>query len=256
MRTLIAGALTSAVLCLPSAAWAHDFFLLPERFVASGQGGVRLVATVGSSFPVPENAVPADRIERVVAAGAGNPQVHIAGAGSKALNLHVAGAGAGMLVVGGGAKPREVEYAEDRIPLILGEYRVLPNAAAAVEALPKPRTWKVLSRRFAKTFICVQSCRARSAAERSFGAHLEFVGHRSSADRFRLLAAGKPLANYPVDLVDQAGKRRHLSTDARGELRLPAGVRGTSMLFAAKLEPPVGAARFTLDLTSLTFSRN
>ena len=28
------------------------------------------------------------------------------------------------------------------------------------------------------------------------------------------------------------------------------------MLFAAKLEPPAGAGRFTLDLTSLTFSRN
>ena len=28
------------------------------------------------------------------------------------------------------------------------------------------------------------------------------------------------------------------------------------MLFAAKLEPAAGTGRFTLDLTSLTFSRN
>ena len=256
MRMLLIGALAGAALLLPSAARAHDFFLLPEQFVASGEKGVVLSATIGSSFPVPENAVPADRVERVVAAGAGNPQIHITGAGPKALNLHVAGAGPGLLVVGGGAKPREVEYAEDRIPLILGEYRVLPKAAAAVEALPKPRTWQVLSRRFAKTFVCVRSCGARSAAERSFGAHLEFVGHRSLSDRFRLLAAGKPLARYPVDLVDQAGKRQHLSTDARGEIRVPARARGMMMLFAAKLEPPAGAGRFILDLTSLTFSRN
>ena len=256
MRMLLTGALAGAALFLPSAAGAHDFFLLPEQFVASGEKGVVLSATVGSSFPVPENAVPADRVERVVAAGAGNPQVHITGAGPKALNLHVAGAGPGLLVVGGSAQPREVEYAEDRIPLILGEYRVLPKAAAAVEALPKPRTWQVLSRRFAKTFVCVRSCGVRSAAERSFGAHLEFVGHRSSSDRFRLLAAGKPLASYPIDLVDQAGKRQHLSTDSRGEIRLPANARGMMMLFAAKLEPPAGAGRFTLDLTSLTFSRN
>ena len=256
MRMLLASALAGVTLFLPSAAAAHDFFLLPEQFIASGKNNVALMATVGSSFPVPENAVPADRIERLFAAGARNPQVHITGVGPKALNLHVAGVGAGLMVVGGSAKPREVDYAEDRIPLILGEYRVLPKAAAAVEALPKPRTWQVLSRRFAKTFVCVRSCRARSAADRSFGAHLEFVGHRSSNDRFRLLASGKPLANYPIDLVSQDGKRQHLSTDGRGEIHLPATSRGTMMLFAAKLEPPAGAGRFTLDLTSLTFSRN
>ena len=255
MRMFLSAALAAALL-LPSAAAAHDFFLLPDQFIASGESGVALSATVGSSFPTPENPVPADRVERVVAVGAGNPQVHVTGVGPKALNLHVAGAAPGLLVVGGSAKPRDVDYAEDRIPLILGEYRVLPKAAAAVEALPRPRTWQVLSRRFAKTFVCVRTCGNRSAAQRSLGAHLEFVGNRASNDRFRLLAAGKPLANYPIDLVGQDGKRQHLSTDGRGDIRLPAKARGMIMLFAAKLEPPAGAGRFTLDLTSLTFSRN
>jgi hypothetical protein len=256
MRLSIATAVAGAALCLPSAASARDFFLLPEQFVASGEGGVALSATVGSSFPTLENVVPADRVERVVASGAGNPQVHIVGAGPKALNLHVAGAGPGLLVVGGSAKPREVDYGEDRIPLILGEYRILPKAAAAVAALPRPRTWQVLSRRFAKTFVCVRSCGNRSATERPLGAHLEFVGHGASNDRFRLIAAGKPLGNNPVDLVGQDGKRHHLWTDKGGHIRLPAAARGTMMLFAAKLEPPAAAGRFTLDLTSLTFSRN
>ena len=256
MRILLAGAIAVTAVVLPSTAAAHDFFMLPEQFVASGEKGVALSATVGSSFPTPETAVPADRVERVVAAGAGNPQVHIAGAGPKVLNLHVAGAETGLLVVGGSAKPRDVEYAEDRIPLILGEYRFLPPAAAAVEALPRPRTWQVVSRRFAKTFVCVRSCANRAPAERSLGAHLEFVGNRASNDRFRLLAAGKPLGNHPIDLVSSDGKRLHLSTDKGGHVRLPAAARGTMMLFAAKLEPPVGAGRFTLDLTSLTFERN
>lgn len=254
-RPLIIAAALSAGLAFAPAASAHDFFLIPQQFVASGEGGVILQATVGSSFPTPETAVPADRVDRVMAVGSGNPQVHVMGAGLKALNLHVAGPGPGLLVVGGTAKPRDVEYGEDRIPLILGEYRVSPEAAAAVQALQRPRTWKVSSRRFAKTFVCVRTCGDRSAARRTFGAPLEFVAVGSADHHFRLLAGGKPLANHPVDLVGADGKRQHLATDARGELHVPPTLRGAMMLFAAKLAPPAGGERFTLDLTSLTFSR-
>ncbi len=252
---LITGTGMAAAFVWASAAAAHDFFLLPEQFRAPSVGAVKIQATVGSSFPIPEIAVPADRAERVLAVGPGKPVVRIAGVGAKALNLEVTGARQGLVSLGVTSKPRDVEYGEDRIPLILGEYRILPQAAAAVEALPRPRTWKVSSRRFAKTFVCVRTCGNRAAIERPFGAHLEFVGRRSSSNHFRLLGNGRPLANYPVDLVGADGKRRHLTTDARGEVHLPANARGMMMLFAAKLEPPTAAGRFTLDLTSLTLSR-
>lgn len=256
MKKLIIRAFALGAVLSASAAAAHDFFLLPDSWTTNRAGTVVLRATVGSSFPTPEIAVTADRIDRLFAAGPGDPGARVAGAGANALNLQVSGAQPGLLVAGASSKPREVDYAEDRIALILEEYRVLPKAAAAVEALPKPRTWHVLSRRFAKTFVCVETCQDRSAAERSFGVHLEFVGRRSAEDHFQLLAHGNALPNYPVDLVDSSGKRRHLTTDARGEVHLPADARGMMMLFAAKLEPPAGPGRFTLDLTSLTFSRS
>ena len=255
MRRFIIGATFAGVAALGSAASAHDFFLLPVQFVAPAASRVTIQATVGSNFPTPEIAVTADRAERVSAAGRGKPQVRIAGATEKALNLEVTGAGSGLLTVAVSSKARDVEYGEDRIPLILGEYRVAPDGAAAVEALPKPRTWKVVSRRFAKTIICVEHCADRSAADKWFGGHLEFVGNRSMAEHFTLLAHGKPLPNYPIDLVGQDGRRQHLTTDASGSIHLTGTLRGTMMLFAAKLEPPKGAERFTLDLTSLTFSR-
>lgn len=253
-RVLFALTAIGAV-ALASTAAAHDFFLMPEQFRAAGVGPVKIQATVGSSFPTPEIVVTTDRLERVKAVGPGNPLVWIAGPGAKALNMELIGGRAGLTAVGVTSRPRDVEYAEDRIPLILEEYRVLPEAAAAVEALPRPRTWKVSSRRFAKTFVCLVSCGDRAAVERSFGAHLEFVGRRSSSSNFRLLADGKALANYPVDLVGADGKPRHLTTDARGQVHIPADARGTLMLFAAKLEPPAGSERFTLDLTSLTLDR-
>jgi hypothetical protein len=159
------------------------------------------------------------------------------------------------LVTGVSTKARDVDYAEDRIPLILEEYRVSPESAAAVERLKRPRNWLVSSRRFAKTIVCVQKCTNRSAGERAFGANLEFVGQGSTADHFRLLRKGSPLPNYPIDLVGSDGKRQHLSTDARGDIHLPATARGTMMLFAAVLVPPAGSERFILDLTSLTLDR-
>ena len=255
MKRRLIGLGSMAAVFLAPAASAHDFFLLPLNFKVKANASAAIQATVGSSFPKPEVVVTADRVDQLAAVGNGDPKVRVAGAGPTSLNLEVDGARPGLLVTAVGTQPRDVDYAEDRIPLILGEYRVLPDAAAAVEALPRPRTWRVVSRRFAKTFVCVASCADRSAAERSFGAHLEFVGSRASVDHFRLLAHGKPLANYPIDLVGSDGKRRHLTTDATGNIHLAKDRRGAMMLFAAKLEPPAGAGRFTLDLTSLTFRR-
>jgi hypothetical protein len=238
-----------------SAAPAHDFFLLPDNFHVRGTNQLMIRATVGSSFPTPEIAVTADRAERTWVVGAGSPQLHIMGADEKSLQLHVAGASPGALVAAVKSRPRDVEYAEDRIPLILGEYRVAPEAAAAVERLPKPRTWQVTSRRFAKTLLCVEQCAGDVGAQPLDGT-LEFLAHGTTREHFQLIADGRPLGHYPVDLVGADGKRQHIGSDAEGMVHVPAGATGRMMLFAARLTPPAGAERFILDLTSLTFERS
>ena len=254
MGKLIKVALLAAGLGVSSAGFAHDFFLLPSEFTTS-KAGVNVQATVGSAFPTPETAVTADRAERVFAEGPGRPTLTISGAGDKALNLRLSGAHAGTVVAAVKAKDRDVEYGDDRIPLILEEYRVSPEAVAAINALAKPRTLKVLSRRFAKTLVCVQQCGDRAAARRALGADLEFVAAAQGVDHFRLLNRGKPLSRYPVDLVSGDGKRLHLLTDHKGDMHLPATAKGAMMLFAAVMTPPANGGRFTLDLSTMTFSR-
>lgn len=219
MRKLFLTAVVAAV--ASSAAYAHDFFLMPETFTSPRAGGVNIHATVGSSFPKAENVVTADRVERLFVQGAGKPQLSITGTGANALDMRVTGATARTVVAGVSTKARDVEYTEARIPVILEEYRVSPSAQAAVAALPKPRTLKVSSRRFAKTILCVQRCGNRQAATRPFGAELEFVASSGAGDDFRLLKGGRPLSSYPIDLVSADGKRRHMETDARGEVHLP-----------------------------------
>lgn len=238
-----------------SSARAHDFFLLPESFHQPGSGPVKVRATVGSSFPTPEIVVTLDRAESFSVVGAGQPQITGAVSTDTSLILEISKAEPGLLIASVNSKPREVDYAEDRIPLILGEYRVAPEAAAAVDRLARPRNWQVLSRRFAKTMLCVDSCSGGADAKQPIDGTLEFVAHGTGGDHFQLLSGGRPLGNYPVDLVGSEGKRQHLSTDADGLVHLPASAKGPMMLFAAFLTPPSGAERFLLDLSSLTFSR-
>lgn len=254
MRKPTGFAMLMGAMVLSSAAQAHDFFLLPDQFSTRSPAPLGIQASVGSSFPTPENVVTADRVGRLFAEGAGKPRLTLVGPGPKALNLRLLGAGRGTVVAAVKTKDRDVEYAEDRIPLILEEYRVSPQALAAVEKLAKPRTLKVSSRRFAKTLICVQGCGNRAAATRALGADLEFVAG-ASADHFRLLRLGQPLTSYPVDLVQQDGKRLHFATDARGTVHLPPGAKGPLMLFAAVMTPPASGDLFTLNLSTLTFSR-
>lgn len=234
------------------AASAHDFFLLPTRFNVASPGSLEIKASVSGAFPQLENVVPADRVGQVFAQGGGNPTLSVTGAGSNALNLALSAPAEGLVVAGVRALPRDVEYGEDRVGVILEEYRLDPALAAR---LPTPRTLRVSSRRFAKTILCVARCADRSAAARPLGVDLEFVGAGNAADHFTLLARGRPLANHNVDLVTSDGRRRHLHTDSTGTIHIPSDATGTMMLFAALMEPPSSGEQFTLNLSSLTFSR-
>lgn len=235
-----------------AAASAHDFFLLPDRFTPNAPGRVNVRATVSAAFPNLESVVPADRVGRLYAHGAGTPALSVTGTGATALNLTLRTPTRGLVVAGASAAPRDVEYGEDRIGVILEEYRIDP---AAVARLAAPRVLRVSSRRFAKTIVCVARCSDRSAASRPFGVELEFVGSGRRDEHFVLLAHGRPLANHSVDLVTADGRRRHLHTDATGAVHLPSDARGNLMLFAALMEPPVNGDRFTLNLSSLTLAR-
>lgn len=244
-------ALPLALTALPAA--AHDFFLLPDAFVASGTSA-RIAATVGSAFPTPEIVVTPDRVAAVTVRTTGpEARATVVGPAEKALALSTPLPTTGPAVVAVTLKPRDVEYGEDRIDLILDEYQVSDAAKAAVAALPRPRTLKVDSRRFAKTIVCRTRCDGVTSIA-PHGLELEFVPVADG--RFRLQQTGAPVANYPVALATRDGKRRHVSTDARGEVTVPADATGPLMLFASTMATPASPGeRFVLRLTSLTTER-
>lgn len=249
---LAIGALATALAA--QGASAHDFFLLPEQSVAPA-AALRVKATIGSHFPKPEITVAADRIEGLRVRGTGAPQLTVIGSDATGLNLSITGAEAGTLVTAVSVKPRDVDYGEDRIPLILEEYRVAPSALAAIERMGKPRTLRAVSRRMAKAILCADRCGDLEVAKSPMGDRFEFVAADGAGTRYRLLLNGRPLGLYPVDLADPTGKRTQLKTDAKGEVAAPPAGTGRHMLFAAHMTPPEGEGRYALDLTSLTVDR-
>jgi hypothetical protein len=242
-------------LLFPAVSAAHDFFLLPESFVIDSGNEATVMATVSAGFPTLEIVVDAERIAWVGAQGPGQPTLRIAAPASNAATLALSSAGPGLIVAGASTQPRDVEYGEDVVDLILAEYRVGPDAQAATDALPRPRTLRATSRRFAKTLLCITDCNDRSTAAQPLGMAFEFVAVDGSDDRFQLRRDGTPLADYPVDLVTADSTRSHLATDAQGQIRLPTDAQGAMMLFAAFMQPPQGEGRFDMQLTSLTLRK-
>jgi len=81
----------------PSAAMAHDFFLLPGQF--RGAGSFEVHATVGAAFPAPETAIGQDRIGELRASEGAS--IAVAGQSDQPLRLTLTAARPGPHVAGG-----------------------------------------------------------------------------------------------------------------------------------------------------------
>ena len=244
---LLTGALVATT------ASAHDFFLRPPAPPVPVGQTVEVQATVSSIFPGSDIAVTPDRIRGYQVRGIDRATFEVAGVGAKALKFRFAAHRNGLAVLGLDLKSREIDYPEDRVDLIMEEYEVDPAAAAAVAALPHPRTLRVVSTRFAKSFVCVGNCGDRSAARKPLGYDLEFVAS-DKPGAFVLLSRGRPLPNYPVAIVNAQSERLAVRTGPDGTV-VPKGPVGATMLFAAEMTAPASPAeRFQLRLTSLTLS--
>lgn len=242
----------AAALAVLAATWpglglAHDFFLLPDQFRGGGRFDVH--ATVGAAFPVPEIVVGQERIAELRASDGAS--IAVAGITDQSLRLTLVASRPGVHVAGVRLLPREVDYEDDRIPLIMEEYAVSAEAAQAVATLPAPRVLRVISQRFAKTIVCSETCEGGSATQ-EFGYQLEFVADAAGANQFRLLLNGRPLPNYPIAIATRGG-RASAQTDREGHVTVHVDGAGPIMLFAAHLSPPEETGgRFNMLLTSLT----
>lgn len=258
MRKSLLTVATGLGLLLAGSAAAHDFFLVPEGFVATSGRPLIVHATSSSDFPALNVGSPRTRLQEVRAVIGGRPApVEVGEQAAKSLRLVVSTGTSGMGMVTVQTIWGESSWRPEQVDTYLEEHPFKAEEVAAVRrVLPKGATLQVRSRRLAKTLICISVCTPTTTAAAGLEVELvpAFDAANASPARFQLVRNGRPLAGHPVTVRPARGERQNALTDNEGWVRIPAGMSGPVMLVAATLDPPSEpGGRFTTNNASVTF---
>ncbi|MEO5881814.1 MAG: DUF4198 domain-containing protein [Caldimonas sp.] len=264
-RTLL---LTTALLLLPSAVLAHEYWLLPDRFTAAPGEPVGVAHRVGTGWPgeslprVPSRIV---RFALIDARGerliGGEPGADPAGA------VALRAAGTSMAVYR--SQPSSVTLDAASFESYLRdeglEHVIAWRAANGESQAPGVEIFS----RNAKALLAGEGPSPAGDArrwQRPVGLTLELVPEsdpRLPASKgplaVRLLYRGKPLANALVKAFPKDGNERRLMarTDRQGRAHFTLGEPGIWLVSAVHMidAPPASGARWESLWSSLTFER-
>lgn len=264
IRTCLSAAL---ILGLGSAAaWAHDFWLVPNAFSFASGGVIEVRGQTSSRFPTSEAAVAPDRVaDARILTNDGSSRIRELAVSGTSLVLRHTPTGAGQRVVAVTLHPRSVRESAAGFRRYL-ELEGAPLALARVDREGLLSGRDSVTRRYAKyakTVVEMGSGGAR-AFGRVAGHPLEFIpltdpsaSSLGETLRFRLLYRGQPLrdAQIHASYVPAPGERVtltaaavepdiHAATDADGivELRLRgAGMWNVRTLHVVESDPGSGA---------------
>ncbi len=250
-------AMVSGLSLFAGAAAAHDFFLVPERFVEPMGRPLIVHATSSSDFPALNVGSPRSRLAEVRAVVDGRPAAVTVGAQAKSLRLAVSSDTQGMATVTLLTIWGESTWRPDQVDTYLEEHPFkAEDVATARRLLPEGAPLEVRSRRLAKTLACFQTCTPTAGGATGLEVEFlpEFVAGQNIPAAFQLVRNGHPIPGQPVTIRFGQDERRAVQTDAEGRLRLPDGVTGPVMLVAATLDAPTEkGGRFVTNNASLTF---
>lgn len=239
IRYLVAPGLAAVVvLALATAAWAHDFWLVPDAFQVAEGSTVTVRGQTSSRFPTTESAVAPARVREARVLGAtGEVRVTEIGTEGKSLVLRHRPAGPGQQVVAAALGWSSVRASGRDFRRYI-ELEGNPALAARYEregVLPKADSITRRYAKYAKTLVQVGHG-GPPAYARVAGHPLEFVPLNDPASlragdtlRVRLLYEGRPLAGHVHGGVAVAGGDPvdvSIDADAEGVARVPIGRAG------------------------------
>ena len=235
----------SVLLGVVSAAFAHDTWLMPNRFDVSPNDTVTLDLTSGMEFPRLDAGPNAERAKCRLAGR--NIDVPDKAAGPNSLQFKAQLAEEGIATLWVMLPSREIELKPEEVKEYLDE-------VAASETLRKqwsemqPQRWRESYVKHPKSFVRVGNPKSDTSWREPVGMFLEIVPEKDPtaihpSDQFtvRVLKDGKPLAHFALNVVaggETKGETRSTDADGRVTFRCPkAGpwlLRGTDIRKSSK----------------------
>lgn len=257
MNTRLMLTLAASLSLVAGAAGAHDFFLVPERFIGPAGQPLIVHATSSSDFPALNVGSPLTRVGEARATVNGKPARVAVDAQRQSLRLTVSSVEEGMAAVTLQTVWGESNWRPDQVETYLEEHPFAAEDIATVHRLlPAGATLQIRSRRLAKSLVCFETC--TPSAQGPTGLEVEFLPQfepgRASPVAVQLVRNGQPLAAHPVVVRFGADERRSLVTDAEGRLQLEDDLSGPVMLVAVTIDAPSQPGdRFVANNATLTF---
>ena len=257
-RQIAACVIGAAMIATP--AFAHQTFLLSEKFEYSDNETVSVSLTSALSFPNMEHGPAKDRIAFSYAAIGGEPITDMTFEESEtALKISLTTDKTGFAVVAMSSKPRAGEIPPEDVDIYLDEIEADDGVRAAFDTLPGEPPLQRSYAKHAKTFVCIMTCRDATDLESPVGQKLEFVVTATGGNSFQLLLDGRPLAGKQVAISSIESEALAAETDENGMFGVSDNVSGVVMLSAVWItlpDRPDGVyhsdyATLTIDLNQL-----
>jgi hypothetical protein len=227
--------------------FAHDVYLMPQKFRAAKGETILISAHTGDSFPMSEQAVDPGRLTTMPAA-----EWRMLG---KATHATYTVESTGANVFGLSTKPRLLKLE----PAKFIEYLKEEGLTAAIAAYPGKELSREMYSKYAKTIVTGGA--GSEGFDQPLGLKVEFIPLTDpfglkAGDEFsaRLLFDGKPLADTQVELAMTKGTWMKARTGADGKVTFRVPNEGKFRLHAVHM---VGVKESTHDWesfwASLTF---
>ena len=259
------------LLCVASAAFGHDFWIIPDMFVIEGDAMVHVQALSGTRFPS-GSAVQADRIANARLVGVdGETTIRDMAVEGTALRLHQKPASAGQYLVAVAMTPRTTRSTP------AGLIRFLRAEGGAGEAARLERDQAFTqgdSLTYASTSYAVTAVQVGKGGPRAFslstGFPLQFVPltdpahlHVGDTLQVRVLGGGRAEAGI---VIDATGSLNNSATPAAalisfvagsdGVVQVPLTKSGPWMLRSAYVARRAGASSSEWDVARGTYVFN
>jgi len=217
------------LIALAAPAAAHDTWLLPSRAAVPQGTAVSLDLTSGMAYPAPETAIKPDRVTRASGRLAGKTfDITERSAAAKSLRFKAELATPGVATLWVDLAPKLIELKPAQVEEYLAEIGASAEVRKGWAEAGKGRRWRELYSKHAKTFVRVGDPGGDPSWGEPAGMALEIVPEKDPTSLrpgdelpLRILADGKPLANFPVGLVREGDKKGLLrTTDAEGRVTI------------------------------------